>query len=188
MNQINAPDGHASSQFDRPPQKVAKVPKRHSLDGDDDDDDDLEITPMIDMTFLLLIFFMVATAVSVASTLELPKADTGRAEQTEGRVVLVLDYPDGQRPGDDEPLSGSQFVKLSDVRLYLLNRPKNDIAPSQLEAALRSEFADKPRAQFVLQSSRKMPFAVVREVLKSANQAGARETLVGVSMRRLGGE
>lgn len=151
---------------------------------DDDDEDELEITPMIDMTFLLLIFFMVATTVSAAARLELPHSDSGRAEETEGRVVVVLDFPEGIADDATQEFSGSQFVKLSDAKLHLLERPDDILSVAQLEAALRSEFATRPNAQFVLQASRKMPYAVVREVLKAASNAGAKETLVAVSMQR----
>jgi biopolymer transport protein ExbD len=151
---------------------------------DDDEEDELEITPMIDMTFLLLIFFMVATAVAVAGRVELPQSETGRAEQTEGRVVLVLDFPDGLEPDTKKSFAGSQFIALGDARLSLLERPDETIAVPQLDATLRAEFAAKPNAQFILQASRKMPFAVVREILKSATSAGARETLVAVSIPR----
>ena len=161
---------------------------RHAAGLDDDDDDELEITPMIDMTFLLLVFFMVATSVSAAARLELPASETGRAEQTEGRVVLVLDFPEGIDAEHAEPLSGSQFVALGDARLHLLDRPDEAIPPERLEAALKAEFDAKPQAQFVLQASRKMPYAVVREILKSAGRAGAKETLVAVSMQRQAGE
>lgn len=151
---------------------------------DDDDEDELDITPMIDLTFLLLIFFMVATTVSAAARLELPHSDTGRAEETNGRVVVVLDFPDGITDDASQKFSGSQFVKLSDAKIHILERPDDTITVDRLEGTLRAEFATRPNAQFVLQASRKMPYAVVREVLKVASNAGAKETLVAVSMQR----
>ena len=59
-----------------------------------DDEDELEMTPMIDMTFLLLIFFMITSSVTAMAQLQLPESHTGRAEKTEERVVLVVDFPE----------------------------------------------------------------------------------------------
>ena len=157
---------------------------RHRRSLDDADAQELEITPMIDTTFLLLIFFMVSTAISAAARLQLPKSTSGLAEETEDRVVLVLDFPEGLEPANSEPLTGSRFIMLADAKLYLFGNPERNIDPTQLEATLRNEFAAKSDAKFILQASRKMPVGVVREVLKAAKLAGATDTMVAVSMDR----
>jgi len=145
---------------------------------------ELDITPMIDVTFLLLIFFMVATTVSAAAQLQLPHSDTGRADEMKGRVVLVVDFPHGIADEAAQNFSGSQFIDLGDAKMHFLERPDDIISVDRLDATLRAEFSKSPNAQFVLQASRKMPYAVVREVLKAAGSAGAKETLVAVSMQR----
>ena len=50
-----------------------KLPKRKR----NPDDGELDITPMIDITFLLLAFFVVASKMDPQAAIELPKASYG---------------------------------------------------------------------------------------------------------------
>ena len=62
--------------------------RRHA---DEVDEEDLDITPMIDMTFLLLIFFMVTSVISKKANPDLPKSVAGDTEEVDKQVMLVLD-------------------------------------------------------------------------------------------------
>jgi len=58
---------------------------------------DMDITPMIDITFLLLIFFLVASHLDSARRHDLPKARYGVAVPTDSAVIItVAKTPDGQ--------------------------------------------------------------------------------------------
>jgi biopolymer transport protein ExbD len=52
---------------DAPPPEPVKLPKRETIDSE------MDMTPMVDVTFLLLIFFMVTAAFSLQKSLEIPK-------------------------------------------------------------------------------------------------------------------
>jgi biopolymer transport protein ExbD len=54
---------------------------------------EIDITPMIDMTFLLLIFFLVTSKLERASQVELPPARYGVPVATQSAVVLTIDQP-----------------------------------------------------------------------------------------------
>lgn len=60
-------------------------------------DADMDITPMIDITFLLLIFFLVASRMDPGVTLTLPEAQHGTAVTTKNSAVLSLKATDGDR-------------------------------------------------------------------------------------------
>ena len=53
---------------------------------------DMDITPMIDMTFLLLIFFLVSSTPDQQTAIELPKALHGRGVSQRNSVVLTIGY------------------------------------------------------------------------------------------------
>ena len=53
-------------------------------------DAEMDITPMIDITFLLLIFFLVATRISNQGIVDLPMAQHGTAVSTKHAVVLTV--------------------------------------------------------------------------------------------------
>jgi biopolymer transport protein ExbD len=71
---------------------------------------DINLTPLIDVVFLLLIFFMVTTTFQRHAELkiELPKAETAEREQAAERVELVIDaagryYLDGKELVNTQP-------------------------------------------------------------------------------------
>jgi len=51
---------------------------------------DLDITPMIDVTFLLLIFFLVSSTTERSTTVELPPARYGKGVSDRNSVVLTI--------------------------------------------------------------------------------------------------
>ncbi|OHB70753.1 MAG: hypothetical protein A2V70_11830 [Planctomycetes bacterium RBG_13_63_9] len=66
---------------------------------------DLDITPMIDITFLLLIFFLVASTPDVETAVELPPARHGKGVNQQDSVIITV----AERGGP-----GSALVYLAD--------------------------------------------------------------------------
>ena len=56
-------------------------------------DPDMDITPMIDMTFLLLIFFLVTSIPSSRQAISLPPARHGTAVSTDQATILTVGNP-----------------------------------------------------------------------------------------------
>ena len=56
-------------------------------------DDELDMTPMVDVTFLLLIFFMITAAFALQKSIEIPKTATDEAS-TNVEMVEPEDSPD----------------------------------------------------------------------------------------------
>ncbi len=91
-----------------------------AVDEMDDIDDDLppprkkreesemDITPMIDVTFLLLIFFVVASKMDPAKTGTIPEADNGVSISAKESAVIFID-PLGPDKVSLSKLDGSQF-------------------------------------------------------------------------------
>ena len=59
-------------------------------------DDEMDITPMIDITFLLLIFFLVAAKMETPAAVELPPARYGTPVAGKNAVVLFVSQGGGQ--------------------------------------------------------------------------------------------
>ena len=144
------------------------------------DEEELDITSMIDMTFLLLIFFMVTTVIESTQYPELPEAVAGDTEEVNQQVVLVLDFEKGIDSASAAPLSGAQPTSLSTAKMFLQGKPDEKIPGDQLENRLRQEFERRNIGELILQASRKMPASVVREVLQVAKRAGATQSSVAV--------
>ena len=59
-------------------------------------DPEMDITPMIDITFLLLIFFLVASRMSQDAFVKLPTANNGTAVSAETSVIVTLAKGNGE--------------------------------------------------------------------------------------------
>lgn len=117
-----------------------------------------QITPMIDMTFLLLIFFMVTSRLSdqkVNVPVDLP--------------VAVSAVPAGKIARDIVNIDG-------EGRTYIGNRPATR---EELTAHLRARFRDFPPLQVYLRADKNTPAKEVREVIDLAGQAGALDVILG---------
>ena len=56
-----------------------------------EDSAEMDITPMIDITFLLLIFFIVCSTMSQSSAVKLPPARHGKGVDEQMAVIITVD-------------------------------------------------------------------------------------------------
>lgn len=84
-------------------------------------DDELDITPMIDITFLLLIFFIVSSKMNAEQAVELPKARHGGVVAAKESVVIIMKRGSGDQAevqkADGKPFSQDteqQNVEIAD--------------------------------------------------------------------------
>jgi len=102
------------------------------------DEDEMDITPMIDITFLLLIFFVVASKMDPTQTGVIPKAEHGIAVSAKDSAVIfvnpgpgdtvVLTRMDGREFSSDEAIQASEIVEYITSELEKsINRNKNQI-------------------------------------------------------------
>lgn len=59
-------------------------------------DSEIDITPMIDCVFLLLIFFLVCSTMSKSTAVELPPARHGQGVDEQTSVIITIDGEGGQ--------------------------------------------------------------------------------------------
>lgn len=90
------------------------------------EDEGLDMTPMVDVTFLLLIFFMVTAAYSLQKSIEIPppereeeaaQARTIREIEQDSDYVIIKIYADNTVWVNDSMASGQEvLVKLREAR------------------------------------------------------------------------
>ncbi len=117
-----------------------------------------QITPMIDMTFLLLIFFMVTSKLTdqqINVPIELPVAISAVAPGKAERDIINLD--------------GEGNYYIGDRRA----------TKEELKAHLEERFADFPPLQVYLRADKDTPAKKVREIIDMAAEAGAIDVIVG---------
>jgi biopolymer transport protein ExbD len=114
---------------------------------------DVNLTPLIDVVFLLLIFFMVSTTFErdTEISLELPEA-TGEPLQTERLVIEISIDADGNYYVNQQELINTQM--------------------DTLKRGIQQALGDGERPQVILSADRKTPHQAVITAMDAARQLG----------------
>lgn len=119
----------------------------------------MQITPMIDMTFLLLIFFMVTSKLSkeqIKMDVTLPVASA---------AVVPLDLTNRDVINID---GGGNY--------YIANDP---VTEGELKAYLGERFANHPPLKIYLRADAATPSKTIKGFMEMAAEAGAVEVIFG---------
>jgi biopolymer transport protein ExbD len=130
---------------------------------------ELDITPMIDVTFLLLIFFMVTSTMKEPATADVPPARHGVGTDSGEAFVITVARPEG----DDE----ATVILPDDSRHSLADLRQNGVLAAQVKAAVES---DTPRTEIVINADRDLPHSVVREVSQMVGEVEGIRLFLGV--------
>jgi len=114
---------------------------------------DLNLTPLIDVVFLLLIFFMVSTTFEQTSRLkiELPEATTKAVKQEDNKIVIGIDVKG---------------------RFYINDRQLVNTQLKTLKIALLKTAGEKKDIPVVLRADAKTPHQSVVTAMDAAAQVG----------------
>ena len=82
---------HADFEYDDNMDEGPVLPRRPV-----DDSADMDITPMIDITFLLLIFFLVCSTMAQSNSVKLPPARYGKGVDEQTAVIITIDGEGGE--------------------------------------------------------------------------------------------
>ena len=124
-----------------------------NLKPDHRDEIDLNLTPLIDVVFLLLIFFMVSTTFEKKSKLkiDLPEASSEAVKQEVDTIVIGID---------------------AKGRYFLNDRQLVNTQIQTLKAALMKMVGDKKDVPLVLRADAKTPHQSVVIAMDAAAQLG----------------
>lgn len=86
-----------------------------------DEDVEVDLTPLIDVTFLLLIFFMVTANMAEPTTVRLPRSKTGIGETTGDKILIHIHRGDeetkclrvGSNEAEARPISELKIIAAS---------------------------------------------------------------------------
>jgi len=126
---------------------------------------EINLTPLIDVVFLLLIFFMVSTTFERPALL---------------RVVL----PEATTAETETPPELVEFVVTGDGRLFVDDQELVDLRQATVQAALAERFRQTPDAVLVVRADAEAAHGLVIRILDSAAAEGIR----GVSIATVEGE
>ncbi|MFT5325394.1 MAG: biopolymer transport protein ExbD/transcription elongation factor Elf1 [Planctomycetaceae bacterium] len=156
------------------PAQMAPLPDELFAEDDEEDEDDswgggrgnddgeMDLTPMVDVTFLLLVFFMVTASFSIQKTLEVPPpnpdesgaSQSQKIEDMEEKSVLVHIDSRNVISVDDEPL--------------------ND--PTRLAEIMRS----KRMSEVLITAHENSLHDMLTKVIDASNEIGMQKIRVGI--------
>ena len=148
-----------------------------SSEADDEDaprkrkktEDEIDVAPLIDCTFLLLMYFIISNAMKTKGDANAPEAIHGTAMKKEtASVISVKMDPDMRKPkiilGDIKGADGT----YADVSRYV-----SDGLSKQ-----------PPRINVIIQADREVPHGVVQQVMKAAAKAGDIKMAIAVQNKK----
>jgi biopolymer transport protein ExbD len=126
---------------------------------EDREEPEINLTSLIDVVFLLLIFFMVSTTFErhALLRLDLPEAATAETETLPNIIEMVI---------------------TDDGRMFIDDRMLADDQRSTVQAAIVERFADNPEATLVVRADAEAPHRLVVRVLDAAAAEGIRRLTI----------
>lgn len=123
-------------------------------------EDEMDITPMIDITFLLLIFFLVASTPDKQTSIELPAAKTGSPVSQLTSVVFTL----GDGGLDTAPLFLADG-KIEEARMS----DDKDNRKAEIKAAIEEGLSDT-KTDAIIKADKSVKSREVGNVIKGISQ------------------
>lgn len=133
------------------------------------DNPEVNLTPLIDVVFILLIFFMVSTTFQRESEIkvELPEAAAEPAEEREDVLEIIID------------VQGHYFIDEQQVV---------NIELETLKKAIQKFIGDRADIPVVIRADRRTPYEAVVRAMDATAQLGLLEMSLATNQLEPGGE
>lgn len=105
------------------------------------EEEEMDITPMIDITFLLLIFFVVASKMDPTQTGNIPDAENGLAISAKDSAVIFIEPAGGDSPAilkrrDQSEFSRDEEAQANEIVEYITNELEKSISKNKDQVML----------------------------------------------------
>lgn len=142
--------------------KLNRIRKRKNLE--------LNITPLIDIVFLLLIFFMVATSFDDRRgiKIDLPKSTVKKQAKTIQELRILVD---------------------KDKNIYINSKQNNKalqekISQEELVSSLSKKLAESEKKEVVISADKSIDYGYIVELMSSAKEAGVEAINIDTTVKR----
>jgi biopolymer transport protein ExbD len=124
-----------------------------------EDEIGFQLAPMIDMTFLLLIFFMVTTKIS------------------KEQVNVEIKLPTAANASIPDDLSNRDIISIDKDGTYYIGQ--NPADKKELTAHLKERFKVNPPLRLYVRADKNTPGKQIKELMRIASEAGAVNVIFG---------
>lgn len=137
--------------------------------------EDLDITPMIDITFLLLIFFIVNSNLQQQTAADMPQAKHGTTVSSVDSAVITMTASEAE---------GKAVVYLADgitpearAEENDLNRQEEEITEYVERSFAGTAGSSVPKRHLLIKADGKVPYGEVERVALAATRSGVVDTV-----------
>ncbi len=124
--------------------------KKHKLRQSTDDESEIDLTPMLDVVFIMLIFFIVTASFVKESGLEVNRPESQKSDPSDIQNIVVS-------------VSASGEIWLNDRRIDI----------RAVRANIERMRAEEPKAAVIVKAHNKSKTEVYAAVIDAAKEAGA---------------
>jgi biopolymer transport protein ExbD len=132
--------------------------------------DDLDITPMIDVTFLLLIFFMVTSTMQATQDSDVPVARHGVGVDTRVSTIVLVH-------NDGNGLNGQSVVEFKE------SGGATEVTLDELTARVRERFQGGVK-DVIIKADRNVPHGFVQEVTRAVTEVEGIKFYIGIEEKK----
>lgn len=129
-------------------------------------EEDFPMTPMIDMVFLLLVFFMTVSTLAQAE----------RAKEVDLPASAESDVPEANELSD----RGTISLDAEGI-IYLGMRP---VTLEEMQATMKTSLQETPELRIHLRADQSTPYSEIKKVLKACAEVGAFEVIYATYQMR----
>jgi biopolymer transport protein ExbD len=122
---------------------------------DDEEAGEIDLTPMLDVVFILLIFFIVTSVFVTEAGIDVSKPEASTVEDTSGDMILIAVGPQG-----DIWIDGDQ------------------IDPRFIRARFELRLADAPNSALIIQGDESANNEQIMLILKAAREANINDVSI----------
>ena len=123
--------------------------------NDDEEAGEIDLTPMLDVVFILLIFFIVTSVFVTEAGIDVSKPEASTVEDTSGDMILIAVGPQG-----DIWIDGDQ------------------IDPRFIRARFELRLADAPNSAVIIQGDESASNEQIMLILKAAREANINDVSI----------
>ena len=134
------------------------MPRRRTVE-----DTELDMTPMIDMTFQLLIFFLVTFKSDPSASIPLPSAKFGNAVPSKNAIIVSIQKGEGNNPA-------KVYRGFANDPAKLINSTDLKVIETELETYIQTEADRAEKTMVILQAGKDVKYRDVASVAKSVSK------------------
>ncbi len=124
--------------------------------SNDDDTGAIDLTPMLDVVFIMLIFFIVTATFIKEPGAEIDRPDANTAKVKNAKILVAVDKDD---------------------KIWI---DKNEVDSQFLEDQIELLLAENPKSGLIIQADAKSSIKMLKEVAQAAREVGVLEVSIAV--------